>query len=90
MFHFLSVLQVVIHIKNDTVIYILEDSFFLVVIQNLYQHLFCYGCASQEQRFLISEQHCMSPDFVYKQKTYFSEIDAFELAEEVVSESDLE
>ena len=29
-------------------------------------------------------------DFVEKQKAYFAEIDAFELPEEVVSESELE
>ncbi|XP_077226035.1 uncharacterized protein LOC143859224 isoform X2 [Tasmannia lanceolata] len=34
--------------------------------------------------------HSLSEDFVNKQRAYFAEIDAFELQEEVVSESELE
>lgn len=46
----------------------------------------------QKQRQLPPEKdkHALPQDYIEQQRAYFAEIDAFELPEEVVSESELE
>ncbi|OVA12665.1 hypothetical protein BVC80_9017g18 [Macleaya cordata] len=46
--------------------------------------------SKKKRRFSLPEEPALPKDFIEKQKAYFAEIDAFELPEEVVSESELE